>query len=430
MPSSSAPHVRRLWAATVVVAVAVVAVAGVLLALRSPESPRIVAVVNEDTGPVGAKVASALTASDDFEWEVVDAAPDVTTEHVAVVSIPSDFTDRISALGGANPQQAQVTLERGPEADDEQVAELTASVSATTSAAGIRDLLSGVASARSQLQQATLPAQILTSATAAAEKQAQEMLGGVDDILPLLQTANDGANQLADVAGQVSGMVDGARGPAAEASARLSELGMTIGDVNAGAAELEGGLTAAAGVLRSTGVDAAAADTLDRTAADLAALTAQLSEITALLGTDVGDGTDLGAALDSGFRQVEGMSAQLSSAGAQLQSGIGPIAAQAPDLVAGATDQVLAGVTQLMTVSATLSAQLGEGIGAIPLQGGVAAVSSSLASPVSVTLAGEPSSGPLLTANTLMVAFAATTIVLAAVLGWQYAGRSMRHSEA
>ncbi|EME16654.1 YhgE/Pip domain-containing protein [Rhodococcus triatomae] len=427
MPFSSAPHVRRVWAVIAVVAVAVVAVGGVFLALRSPNTPNVVAIVNQDTGEVGERVAVTLAASEEHEWQIVDSTPAVTADHLAVVTIPADFTDRVTALGGPDPQQAEVTIERGPDADDAQVAALSTSVSEVTSAAGIRDLLTGVASARSQLQQATLPAQILTSATAAADKQVQQVLGGVDDVLPLLQTANDGANQLVDVANQVSGMVDGARGPVAEASTRLSELGVTIGDVTTGAENLRRGLTATTDTLRAAGVDTAE---LDRTSADLTALTAQLSQLTALLGTEVGEATEIGAVLDSGFRQVEGMSAQLSSAGSQLQAGIGPIAAQAPDLVATASDQIVSAVDQLKTVSAAVSTQLGEGIGAIPLKGGVAAVSSTLASPVSVVQLGDSASGSPLDAQTLVIVFAATTVALAAAVGWLLVGRPVRHSEA
>lgn len=410
-----------MWVGAAVITLVLAITAGVALGLRSPASPpRLVAIVNEDTGTaaVGDRVIATLAQSGEFDWEVIDSAAAAPVDHLAVVTIPADFSDAVVSLGTTTPRQAELTVARGSGADDGAMARLTATVSDITSATGIRNLLSGMASARSQLQQAMLPAQVLTGATAAADAQAQRMLGGVDDFLPYLDTANAGANQLVDVAGQVSGMVQQARGPATELSGRLTELGVTIGDVTAGTDRLRTGIEALGRTV--AGIDPGVAAALDRTSGDLAALSTQLTAITGLLGSEVGPGTDLGAALGSGFGQLESVSAQLSDAGRQLQAGIGPIAAQAPELLGTAQDEILGAVTQLKTVSAQLSEQLTTGIESIPVRTAPQqqAMSATMAAPVSVVETGAVPTRGLFDAANLMVLFAGTTVALGAALAW------------
>lgn len=420
-PVVSESRPRRWWPALASIAVVLAVGAGLCLGLRAPApSSGPVAIVNEDTGPggMGDRVANTLAQTGDFTWEIVGADTAAAGDYLATVIIPEGFSDAVASLGTTTPRQAELSVQRGGAADADAVSRLTATVSEVTSAAGIRNLLSGMASARAQLQQATMPAQLLVAATAAADTQARQMLGGVEGMLPYLQTANDGANQLVDVAGQVSGMVQQARGPAIELSSRLTELGLTIGDVTTGVDRLERGLGAVA--TRVAGVDAAAAASLEHTSADLADLSRQLTAVTGLLGTGVGPDTDLGSAIGSGFGQLESVSAQLSDAGHQLQSGIGPIAAQAPDLLGDTTDQILAGVAQLKSVSTQLDAQVTKGLDAIPARSGAQqdAMSTTLAAPVAVVDTGDAPGPDLLDPRTLMIAFAGTTVALAAALAW------------
>lgn len=393
---------------------------------------RPVAIVNEDNGSagMGERVIDTLVRSEDFTWEVVDADTAAVGDHLATVTIPEDFSDAVASLGTTSPRQAELAVRRGTDTDADEMSRLTAAVSEVTSATGIRNLLSGMASARSQLQQAMLPAQLLTAATAAADTQAQQMLGGVEEMLPYLQTANDGANQLVDVAGQVSGMVAQARGPATELSERLTELGVTIGDVTSGVDALERGLDAVTS--RVAALDVAAAQSLEQTSAELAELSRQLTAITGLLGSEVGSGTDLGSAIGSGFGRLESVSAQLSDAGTQLQSGIGPIAAQAPELLGGTTDQILAGVSQLKSVSAQLGEQLTKGVDAIPARSGAQqdAMSSTMAAPVAVVETGGAPGTNLFDPRNLMVLFAGTTLALGAALAWVGSRRSGLRSVA
>ncbi|SDD16308.1 hypothetical protein [Rhodococcus tukisamuensis] len=435
------PRNRRRWTALLLTAALLGGGVGAYFWSRSDTPSRLVAIVNEDAGasaagkPVraGDQVVAALQEADDFDWEVVDADTAADRKYLASVTVPADFSEAVTSQGGTDPRQAELAVHRnrpGTAADDAAITALMTTVSEQTGARGIKDLLAGVASARGQLQQTLLPAQLLTAATGAADKQAQELLAGVDSVLPYLATANDGANQLVDVAGQVAGMVDGASGPAGELSDRLTALGLSIGDVTRGTARLQDGLGEAVAVLRAPGAEAVlrasgvevgrAVGALEQTAADLGALSAQLNSVTALLGEGVGPDTDLGDAVRSGFGQLEAVSAQLTSAGLQLQDGIGPIAAQAPELLGSTKDQILAGVGQLKSVSAQLGDQLTKGVDAIPVRNAAQQqqISSVLSAPVAVVQSGDDSSAAVFTAEHLAIVFAATTLLLAAALAW------------
>lgn len=436
------PRNRRRWTALALTAALLGGGVGAYFWTRTDTPARLVAIVNEDAGaaaagkPVraGDQVVAALQEAGDFDWEVVDADTAADRKYLASVTVPANFSEAVTSQGGTDPRQAELAVHRnraGSAADDAAITALMTTVSDQTGARGIKDLLAGVASARAQLQQTLLPAQLLTAATGAADKQAQELLAGVDSVLPYLATANDGANQLVDVAGQVAGMVDGASGPAGELSERLTALGLSIGDVTRGTTRLQDGLGEAVAVLRAPGAEAVlrasgievgtAVGTLEQTSADLGALAAQLNSVTALLGEDVGPDTDLGDAVRSGFGQLESVSAQLTSAGLQLQDGIGPIAAQAPELLGSTKDQILAGVSQLKTVSAQLGDQLTKGVDAIPVRNAAQQqqISSVLSSPVSVVQSGGDDASPaVFTAENLAIVFAATTLMLAAALAW------------
>ncbi|MFC7446725.1 YhgE/Pip domain-containing protein [Rhodococcus daqingensis] len=432
MVAAHASSRRGPWVIAAVVAL-LAAVAGVYL-LVSPEgtSTRTVAIVNEDAGAVvggkpmnaGEQVVAALQESGDFDWETVSADEGSAETYLASVTIPADFSDAVNSLSTNAPRQAELAVHYngdGSSADRETMSALMTTVSDQTGAQGITDVLAGIASARAQLQQTLLPAQLLTAATNAADAQAQQLLGQADQVLPLLATANDGANQLVDVAGQVSAMVEGAAGPATEVSGRLTELGVTLGDVTRSTEQLRGGLDAAAATLRATGIGGDALRTLEQTRTDLALVSDQLTSITGLLGTDVGPDTDLGGALRGGLGRLQDVSAQLTDAGNQLQAGIGPIAEQAPALLGTTKDQILTGVSQLKSVSTELGEQLTKGVNTIPARNATQQerIGAVLSAPVAVVQTGGSDAGSeLFTARNLAIVFAATTAALAAALVW------------
>ncbi|MBJ8346040.1 YhgE/Pip domain-containing protein [Antrihabitans sp. YC2-6] len=391
------------------------------------DSARTVAIVNEDEGSpgspvkIGDQVVDLLKQESKFDWEVV--APDVAdnSKYLAAVKIPTDFSDAVSSLGTPTPRQAVLTVSyngSGSVRDKRQVDSLITAVSDQTGAAGVRDYLLTISQARQKLQQTQTIANLLSSGVAAADEQAQTMLSGADQILPYLETARAGANQLVDVAGQVSGAVNGADGSVTELADRLSALGVTIGDLNRGNERARTGLDQAANLLEASGLPTGdVVRDLRQTRSDLELASNQLNSVTGLVGSDVGPDTELGEVLRSGFGQLQSVSAQLSDAGALLQEGIGPIADQAPELLGGSKDQILGAITQLKNVSKSLADQLNTGVSTIPA-GNPQQASAVLSAPISVVDQNRPAGFELFTARNLAILFGITTALLAAALVW------------
>ena len=416
---------------SIALALAVAVVAGIGIwawSQRDGDEARTVSIVNNDAGVDGTKagdqVADLLRQSDEFRWDVVDSGS--AGDHFATVTIPEDFTAAIRSLTTPDPRQAvlTVTYNGGSAGDQSAMERLVTEVSDQTGAAGVKDYLTNVASARQKLQQASMVASLLSTGVAAADEQAQGVLSGTDAILPQLQTARAGADQLVDVAGQVSGLVSGAGGSVDSLADRLTQLGLTVGDIESGSAQARAGIDRVTGVIEASGVpaDDVLAD-LRQTRSDLQLASDQMSALTGLLGA--GSDTELGPALRSGFGQLQDVSAQLSEAGNLLQSGIGPIADQAPELLGATKDQIVAAVTQLKNVSKNLSDQLGQGIGTLPT-GDSATVSTVLSAPITVVDENTPAGAPLLSSRNLAVTFGVTTALLAVALVWALRTRSAR----
>lgn len=423
---------RSVHAAAVLIVVLLVAALGAYYWTQRGDESRAVAIVNEDT-PVtdagkplaaGGEIVTALQGSPDFEWEVVSSDQASSGKYLAAVTIPSDFSSSVMSLSTATPRQAHLTVSYqgdGSPGDKESMDTLFATVSDKTGANGIKGLLSNMTTVRSQLQQTLTTAQLLAAGTNAAEGQMQQALAGADQLLPYLETARAGANQLVDVAGQVSHVVDGVAPSVTELSDRLTKLGVTIGDVSRGSSNAQRDIDTAIALLKSSGLPVGdTITTLTQTRDDLGLASRQLSEITGVLGPGTGPDTDLGTALRSGLDQLQSVSAQLSSAGGLLQEGVGPIADQAPQLLGGGKDQIIAAVTQLKNLSKSIADQLGKGVTAIPIRTPAQQeqVSTVLSAPVAVDQTDTPASVNIFTASNLAILFGITTLLFAAALLW------------
>ncbi|MGL4307232.1 MAG: YhgE/Pip domain-containing protein [Mycobacteriaceae bacterium] len=218
----------------------------------------LIALVNTDNGataegkPINAgdQVVRALQQSTDFRWEVVSQEEADSTAYFASVTISPSFSTSIESLTSSTPKQAELFITyngRGSTEDEATINRLISTISQETGTAGIKDLLNGVSSARAKLQQVLLTAQLLAAGVNAADSQAQQALSGVKDLLPYLETARQGAHQLVSVADQVSTLVHAAEGPTAQLTDRLTELGITVGQVNDGTKNIQSILRTAGG---------------------------------------------------------------------------------------------------------------------------------------------------------------------------------------
>lgn len=408
--------VRRYWPVAVAVLAALLAVVAVAFTFSSSPRMRTVAIVDLDAGwdvdgerlDAGKALVESLSADEGLSWTVISDVGDAA----AIVTIPGDFSESVASLWGPQPRQAQLGMQLHT-TDPDAARELSALLSAQVGAEGVGELLADTATARAKFQQAGFAAGLLTAGTQAAAEAATGLTGSADQLLPLLETARSGATELLDVSRTVSGAVGQASGTTEEVAGRLDTLGLTLADVVGRAESAAVTLDRVLPVVAA--IDPAAAQSLGGTSADLRAVSTQLASLPTLLGGSVDESTELGALVRAAFAQVSDASAQLSSAAQQLDAGIGPLADQAPEMLAQVTGQISAGFEQLNSLSGQVSSGIGEGMAGLPVrsteqQSRLGAV---LASPVLVSTTSAESAVP---AHAATMVLAGTTIALAVVI--------------
>ncbi|WP_213574793.1 hypothetical protein [Rhodococcus sp. USK13] len=398
---------------------------GALFLGDAPDS-RTVAIVNADAGATvegeavraGESLIGNLEANQDFDWRVVSADEAEAGNYFATVTVPDDFSAAVSSIWGSKPRQATLGLDVEG-ADEVAAIRLSEVVSSQVGADGVADLLADMSKSRTAFQQAGMAAGLLAAGTSAADDAAQQLTAGADTLLPYLETARSGAVQLLGVADQVAGVVDETAGTANDLADRLSALGLTLGEANDSAVQMRTRIDAAIRVLAATPVAPEVVPALQQVSADLGLLSGQLTSVPGLLGEQVGPDTDLGELVRVAMGQLTDASAELSSGARQLNDGIVPIADQAPELLAGATTQIVDGFAKLKALSGQLSTDLNAGVAAMPARSGAqqTQLATVLADPVAVSRSVSGST-PILTAGHLAVGFGCTTVLLAGIVVW------------
>ncbi|WP_072691133.1 YhgE/Pip domain-containing protein [Rhodococcus marinonascens] len=387
---------------------------------------RTVAIVNTDAGTTvdgksvraSDKLIEQLEANESFDWRVVDAGTASGDSYFATVTVPEDFSAAVSSIWSTTPRQA--TLDVDVEGTDSDASdELSGIVSSRISADGIADLLADASSSRMTFQRAGVAAGFLAAGTSAADSAVQQLTEGADTLLPYLETARSGAVELQEVADQIEGVVGETSGNVDDLAGRLSGLGLTLGQANDSATEMQTSVDDAIRLLSATPLAPPVVPSLQQVSDDLGLLSSQLGSVPALLGGEVGPGTDLGELVRVAMGQLTGASNQLSSAAQQLNDGIVPIADQAPELLDGATSQIVDGFAALKTLSGQVSTDLNEGVAAMPARSSAqqTQLATVLAEPVAVTRTFSAPT-PILTAEHLAIGFGITTVLLAGAVAW------------
>lgn len=298
------------------------------------------AVVDGETTAYGDRVAENLIDSGAFDWRRMDAAEAETAldkgEVDFAVTIPTDFSAALASAGGEQPHQATLILATNDANNylattigSQAIEKIRSSVAELVGEQAARQLLDGLADARSGFATAADGASQLASGTV---------------------TAADGATQLADGAAQLdSGTAELASGTAtladgaAQAASGASQLSSGASQVAAGVSTLDGYADEAATAAQSV------VDTLPQTRA---AIAAQL----ATLGLSQSEIDDILARLDPlGTRITEANTTVQSAAGQidALASGAAQVSSGAAQLAAG-TSQVASGAASAASGSAAL----------------------------------------------------------------------------
>ncbi|AYF78750.1 hypothetical protein D7D52_05450 [Nocardia yunnanensis] len=378
---------RTRWVLIVLLLAAAVT-AGTLSVLRLRSAPTAVALINGDSGPLGARIAKELQGSTNRHWDVVDDAS--TKDYAAIVTLPTDLTADVTSLATAKPVKAQVTVTTADRADANLVNDAVNEVTKKISAAGLDTMFSTMNTARLQVSQIASTSQLLSAGVQAAADGAAQFSGGADQMTAFLQQAKAGAGQLTSGIDALNGTLSAATTQANQLATALDSTGVTMGQVGQSASVLAGGLNLVVPILQSLpfAKDPQLASVITQlqglqTVANQA--DAQLSGFANLTGTQVTPDTKVGQLLRDAAGRLTDASAQLNQ-GASLAQQIPAIADQAGTQLVAAMQALTGGVSQLQAVTKTLGNQTNQALGSLP-QLGVpqqVTISAALSDPVDI----------------------------------------------
>ncbi|MFE3024757.1 YhgE/Pip domain-containing protein [Nocardia tengchongensis] len=361
---------RSRWVLVVLLLAAAVA-AGAVGITRLRSAPTAVALINDDSGPLGARIAKGLQDSGTRHWDVVDEAS--TADYAAVVTLPADLSADINSLVTDKPKKAQVTVATHDRADPNLVNDAVTEVTKKVSAAGLDTLFSTMNTARLQVSQISGTSGLLSAGVQAAADGAQQFSGGADQMTGFLAQAKAGAGQLTSGIDALNATLSAATTQANQLATALDSTGVTMWQVSQAASTLSGGLNLVVPLLQA--LPFAGDPQLASVITQLQGLQnvanqadVQLSGFAKLTGTQVTPDTKVGQLLRDAAGRLNDASAQLNQ-GASLAQSIPAIADQAGAQLVTAMDALTGGVAQLQSVTKLLSNQTNQAMGSLPQLG-------------------------------------------------------------
>ncbi|MFE4461710.1 YhgE/Pip domain-containing protein [Nocardia tengchongensis] len=361
---------RSRWVLAVLLLAAAVA-AGAVGITRLRSAPTAVALINDDSGPLGARIAKGLQDSGIRHWDVVDEAS--TADYAAVVTLPADLSADINSLVTDKPKKAQVTVTTHDRADPNLVNDAVTEVTKKVSAAGLDTLFSTMNTARLQVSQISGTSGLLSAGVQAAADGAQQFSGGADQLTGFLAQAKAGAGQLTSGIDALNATLSAATTQANQLATALDSTGVTMWQVSQAASTLSGGLNLVVPLLQA--LPFAGDPQLASVITQLQGLQnvanqadVQLSGFAKLTGTQVTPDTKVGQLLRDAAGRLNDASAQLNQ-GASLAQSIPAIADQAGAQLVTAMDALTGGVAQLQSVTKLLSNQTNQAMGSLPQLG-------------------------------------------------------------
>lgn len=371
--------------------VAAGAIGGGIVACARSDAPSGVALVNADTGPVGAKIVQSLQQDGGgFEWTAAQADSASTDDFAAVITLPADFSESMGTLAGAQPRRAKVTVATNDDADANLVNGAVQEVTQRIGATGVDAALAAMSQARTQMSSVQFTAQLLSAGVNAAAASAEQFSGGAEQLLGFLEFAKSGAAQLTSAISQLQSTADGAATQANALAAALDSTGVTIAQVEQTATTVATGLDQILPLLRGLPFagDPAVADVIKKleglqTVSGQAG--SQLDGLSALTGEPIDPNTDLGTVVRTVVDRLTSASAQLAQ-GAQLAEGIPQLAEQGGGQLVAALGQIDGGVAQLKAIVGSLSTQTDKALATLPPRSSSqqSAIAMALADPVDI----------------------------------------------
>ncbi|WP_327143561.1 hypothetical protein [Nocardia sp. NBC_01327] len=378
---------RSRWALLVLILAAAVT-AGVIGYTRLSAAPTGVALINKDTGPMGAKIARALQDTGTSHWDVVDSAS--TKDYAAVITLPADLSTSVATLATDKPQRTQVSVDTAQHADANTVNNAVTEVTRKISASGLDTVFASMNSARGQVSQMQFTTMLLNAGVKAAADGAQQFGSGADQMLAFLDQAKVGAGQITSAINSLNTTVAAATTQANQFATALDSTGVTVGQVSQAASQLSGGINSIVPLLQALPFanDPQLASIITQlqglqTVANQAGT--QLDGVGTLVGTAVTPNTRIGQLLRDGATRLGEASAQLNQGG-QLAASIPQLADEGKTQLLAALSALTSGVSQLQAVTTTLGAQADKALTALPQRGvpQQSVIATALADPVDI----------------------------------------------
>ncbi|EME15610.1 YhgE/Pip domain-containing protein [Rhodococcus triatomae] len=374
------------------------------------------AIVNNDTGrsatgqqvDAGDQVVRSLVASGQLDLEEVteqEASDGLASgRYYYTITLPANFTEAVESPNGDNPEKANLIFTFndannylatiiGQDASEQVIAQ----VNSTIGAQGVGQVLTGLQSAGSGLQQAASGAEQLAAGIDTAKNGADQLSSGADELATNMVTARDGSAQLASGAAELATAIDGVANPLLTAlgSAPVQHLGAQASQLRQSLAALGTLLPqpqnpASPALARVVELLSPSTDPVVQQAlAALAPLTAaqvqgDAAELQAEISRLVGDAQALeyqlndpssplrsglallqNGGLASDVTQLRNGADQLSTGAATLNSGLVQLTDGSVELSSGA-DQLASGMVELQSGSAELADALKQGSGQVP----------------------------------------------------------------
>ncbi len=363
-------------------------VAGGVIATHDRGAPDDIAIVNSDTGPVGAAISRSLTESDSEKW--TEAGPGAqAADHAAVITLPADLSTSLTTFTSARPHRAQLTVVTNEQADTALVDAAVTEVTRRISAAAVDNNLAAVAQARGSMQQAAFTSQLLDAGVRTASGAADQFGGEAQQMLDVLNSARTGAGALTARLGEVHTALGQAGTQADDLAGAFDATGVTLGDISSSAAAMSSGLDQVLPVLRALpAADPRLTDVIGKLEAlntIASRTTSQLTGLTQLTGSSSGPDVGLGTVLHDAAHRLGTVRSELDR-GAALAGRIPQLADEAAGQLQTALQTVGSGVTQMQLISTNLTDQTGTALAALPAHssGGQSALATNLSDPVDV----------------------------------------------
>ncbi|MBP1159535.1 MULTISPECIES: YhgE/Pip domain-containing protein [unclassified Rhodococcus (in: high G+C Gram-positive bacteria)] len=374
------------------------------------------AIVNNDTGrtadgqqlDAGDQVVKSLIASG--QLDLAEVSDEEASEGLAsgkyyyTITLPENFSAAVESPNGANPEKAELIFTFndannylatviGQDASEQVINQ----VNSTIGAQGVGQVLTGLQSAGSGLQQAADGADQLAAGIDTAKSGADQLSSGANELATNMVTAESGSAQLASGAAQLATAIDGATTPLINAldSGSLPNVGGQVSELRQSLEALGSRLpestpAPATAVSQALDILRQSSDPLvQRAVAALSPLTAQqvrgdTAELQAEINRLSGDAraveyqlTNPSSPLQSGLatlqnggiasdlRQLRSGADELSSGAATLSSGLVQLTDGSNQLASGA-GQLASGMVELQSGSKELASALDEGAGQVP----------------------------------------------------------------